>query len=46
MDCDTFRYFGGCPEECVYDQTKLVVIKERPFKCEVQFGEINKRIVE
>ena len=24
-----FRYFGGCPEECVYDQTKLVVIEER-----------------
>jgi len=24
-----FRYFGGCPEECVYDQTKLVVIKEQ-----------------
>jgi transposase len=23
-----FRYFGGCPEECVYDQTRLVVIKE------------------
>ncbi len=23
-----FRYFGGCPEECVYDQTKLVVISE------------------
>jgi transposase len=23
-----FRYFGGCPEECVYDQTKLVVIRE------------------
>lgn len=23
-----FRYFGGCPEECVYDQTKLVVLKE------------------
>ena len=23
-----FRYFGGCPRECVYDQTKLVVIKE------------------
>ena len=23
-----FRYFGGVPEECVYDQTKLVVIKE------------------
>jgi transposase len=24
-----FRYFGGVPEECVYDQTKLVVIEER-----------------
>ncbi len=24
-----FRYFGGCPEECVYDQTRLVVIDER-----------------
>jgi len=24
-----FRYFGGCPEECVYDQTRLVVIEER-----------------
>ena len=23
-----FRYFGGIPEECVYDQTKLVVIDE------------------
>jgi transposase len=23
-----FRYFGGRPEECVYDQTKLVVIQE------------------
>ena len=23
-----FRYFGGMPEECVYDQTKLVVISE------------------
>jgi transposase len=23
-----FRYFGGCPEECVYDQTKLVVLEE------------------
>lgn len=23
-----FRYFGGRPEECVYDQTKLVVINE------------------
>ncbi|MBV1777362.1 IS21 family transposase [Burkholderiaceae bacterium DAT-1] len=23
-----FRYFGGCPHECVYDQTKLVVIRE------------------
>ncbi|MGJ0491180.1 IS21 family transposase [Methylobacter sp.] len=24
-----FRYFGGQPQECVYDQTKLVVIHER-----------------
>ncbi|WP_323012395.1 IS21 family transposase [Castellaniella sp.] len=23
------RYFGGVPEECIYDQTKLVVIDER-----------------
>lgn len=23
-----FRYFVGMPEECVYDQTKLVVISE------------------
>ncbi len=23
-----FRYFGGLPQECVYDQTKLVVINE------------------
>lgn len=25
---EAFRYFGGVPEECVYDQTKLVVIEE------------------
>ncbi len=24
-----FRYFGGHPEECVYDQTKLVVLHEQ-----------------
>ena len=24
-----FRYFGGRPRECVYDQTKLVVIEEQ-----------------
>ena len=24
-----FRYFGGQPKECVYDQTKLVVIEEQ-----------------
>jgi transposase len=24
-----FRAFGGCPEECVYDQTRLVVIDEQ-----------------
>jgi transposase len=23
-----FRYFGGMPQECVYDQTKLVIIHE------------------
>lgn len=23
------RYFGGCPEECVYDQTRLVVLREQ-----------------
>ncbi|ADH86754.1 IS21 family transposase [Desulfurivibrio alkaliphilus] len=25
---EAFRYFGGVTEECVYDQTKLVVIEE------------------
>lgn len=24
-----FRFFGGMPEECVYDQTKLVVLSEK-----------------
>jgi transposase len=26
---EAFRYFGGVTEECVYDQTKLVVIREQ-----------------
>jgi transposase len=26
---EAFRYFGGVPEECVYDQTKMVVIAEQ-----------------
>lgn len=26
---EAFRYFGGVTEECVYDQTKMVVIEER-----------------
>ncbi len=26
---EAFRYFGGLPEECVYDQTKRVVISEQ-----------------
>ena len=26
---EAFRYFGGVTEECVYDQTKMVVIDER-----------------
>jgi len=30
-----FRYFGGLPEECVYDQTKLVVLSERFREIEV-----------
>jgi len=29
MHDEAFRYFGGVPEECVYDQTKLVVIEEQ-----------------
>lgn len=29
MHDEAFRYFGGRPEECVYDQTKLVVIHEQ-----------------
>lgn len=29
MQDAAFRYFGGCPEECVYDQTKLVVLPEQ-----------------
>lgn len=28
MHDEAFRYFGGMPEECVYDQTKLVAIEE------------------
>lgn len=28
MHDEAFRCFGGMPQECVYDQTKLVVIKE------------------
>lgn len=34
---EAFRYFGGRAEECVYDQTKLVAIKEE-FR-EVWFNE-------
>ncbi len=29
MHNEAFAYFEGVPEECVYDQTKLVVIKEK-----------------
>lgn len=28
MHDETFRYFGGVPEECVYDQAKVVIINE------------------
>lgn len=36
-----FRSFGGCPEECVYDQTKMVVLKEefRELTLNEQFHE-------
>ena len=37
MHDEAFRFFGGMPEECVYDQSKLVVIKEE-FR-EVWFNE-------
>ena len=37
MHDEAFRFFGGVPEECVYDQTKLVVVKEL-FR-EVTFNE-------
>lgn len=32
---EAFRYFGGMPEECVYDQTKLVVLSEKFREIEV-----------
>lgn len=32
---EAFRYFGGVPEECVYDQTKMVVISEQFRELEV-----------
>ena len=35
MHDQAFRYFGGCPEECVYDQSKLVVLSERFREIEV-----------
>jgi len=40
-----FRYFGGRPEECVYDQTKLVVIREeyRELTLNQQFNEYASR---
>ncbi len=37
MHDEAFRYFDGMPEECVYDQSKLVVIEEM-FR-EVTFNE-------
>jgi len=32
---EAFRYFAGLPEECVYDQTKLVVLSEQFRELEV-----------
>ena len=37
MHDEAFRYFGGVPDECVYDQTKLVVIHEE-FR-EIRYNE-------
>ncbi len=39
MHDEAFRYFGGCPQECVYDQTKLVVLHElyRELDINLQF---------
>jgi transposase/uncharacterized protein YdbL (DUF1318 family) len=41
MHDEAFRYFGGAPESCVYDQTKLVVIEEqyRELKVNQRFHE-------
>jgi transposase len=41
MHDDAFRYFGGVTEECVYDQTKMVIISEefREVKVNQQFLE-------
>jgi len=36
-----FRYFGGMPQECVYDQTKLVVIHEIFRELELNHASIN-----
>ena len=33
-----FRYFSGCPEECVYDQTKLVVLHEQYRELQLNQG--------
>ncbi len=35
MHDEAFRYFGGCPQECVYDQTKLVVLHEEYRELEI-----------
>jgi len=41
MHDEAFRYFGGLLEECVYDQTKLVVLEEqyRELKLNQRFHE-------
>ncbi len=40
MHDEAFRYFGGVTEECVYDQTKLVVLSEeyRELKLNQRFA--------
>ena len=41
MHDEAFRYFGGVTEECVYDQTKLVVLSEeyRELKLNQRFAQ-------
>ncbi len=41
---EALRYFGGLPEECVYDQTKLVVINEQYRELTSTSGSMSMRL--